>query len=512
MKRPLVLCIIDGFGASDIKIGNAVQMAQKPTLDFITANYPHTLLQASGEAVGLDFGEAGNSEVGHMNIGAGRIVKHYSTIINAAIKDGSFNTNPAISGAIEHAKANTGTLHLAGLLTAGSVHAYFNHLIALIALAKANAPLPVYLHLFTDGKDSGLYECVDLLKRLEPYLADAPNVKLATMIGRDWAMDRNKRWDHTHVAYNLITDGQGEETDAFATTLGVYHQREINDMRLPALVARELPKPLMKDGDALIFFNFREDSMRQIARSFTEPQFNEFPVKNWQKLYVCGFTPYIENPNLHIAFGPYPVKNNLAEYLSASDKKQFHIAESEKYEHVTLFFNGLADQPYAGENDQFIQSHEVTGEQSAMKAAEIAQAICGEIDKGETDFIVLNFANADMLSHLGNLEKVVAGIGAVDSALGQIYQKIKEKNGILVITSDHGNAESLVYTATGERETKHNNNPVPIYLVAEEYFQKNKLPTGVSGMLGDVAPTILELMGLPIPPEMTGQSLLRLLT
>lgn len=510
-KRPVVLAIIDGFGVSEIKIGNAVQMAQKPNLDFIAQNYPHTLLQASGEAVGLDFGEVGNSEVGHMNLGAGRIVKHYSTIINAAIKDGSFATNSALARAVEHAKTNQGTLHIAGLLTAGSVHAQLGHLIALVELAKATPTLKTYLHLFTDGKDSGLYECTDLLKKLEPHLAEAPNVTIATAIGRDWAMDRNKRWDHTQVAYQLITEGAGEPTDAFATSFGNYHQQEINDMRLPALVARALPKPLMKDGDALIFFNFREDSMRQISRAFTEPRFSKFPVRSWQNLYVAGFTQYIENPALHVAFGPYPIKNNLAEWLSNNGKKQFHIAESEKYAHVTLFFNGLHDQPYASETDQFMESIEPIGENTVMRAADIAQAVVAELEKDESDFILLNFANADMLSHLGNLEKVASGIGAIDDAMGTVYQKVKEKNGILVITADHGNAESLIYTATGERETKHNNNPVPCYIVAEEYFQKVKLPTDVSGILGDVAPTVLELMGLSIPNEMTGQSLLRLL-
>lgn len=507
MKSPLVLAIIDGFGYNSGQTGNAIFLAKKPNLDFLAQNYPRTLLQASSQTVGLDWGEAGNSEVGHMTLGAGRVVKHYLSLINEAIASGDFFQNKTLLTAAIHAKQNQAKLHLAGLLTSGSVHASFKHLATLIDFAKKTNLEKVYLHLFLDGKDSGLKESVKLLEKLEKIIGDSRQIKIATVIGRDYAMDRNNHWENTRAAYKLMVAGQGEKTENFLETIKRLHQDGLTDEKVPALAAADLNGPLIADGDAVIFFNFREDSMRQLARALTDESLDSFVKSNPVNLYIATFTEYLNSANLHPVFDSLEIKNSLAEYLSAQGKIQLHIAESEKYAHATFFFNGLRDKVYEGETDILLESPADLAASPQMRAVDIAQKVVEELDTDRYDFILINFANADMLSHTGNIQIVTKGVEFVDRAIGLLYQKVAEKNGIMIVTADHGNAESLVYGLSGEKETKHNLNPVPFYLVGEQ-FKNKKMPEEISGILADVAPTVLELMGLPKPPEMTGDSLL----
>lgn len=508
MKSPLVLIVVDGFGYSASQTGNAVFLAKKPNLDFLEQNYPHTLLQASGQTVGLDWGEAGNSEVGHMTLGAGRIVKHYFSLINEAIASGAFFQNKTLLTAVIHAKQNKSKLHLAGLLTSGSVHASFKHLEALIEFVKKSSLEKCYLHLFLDGKDSGLKESVDLLKSLEKIIGGSPQIKIATIIGRDYAMDRNNHWENTRTAYELIVAGQGEKTANFLEAVKHFHQEGLTDEKIPALAAADLTAPLMAAGDAVVFFNFREDSMRQLVRAFTDENFGSFAKNNPTNLYVATFTEYLNSAKLHPVFDSLEIKNNLAEYLSRQGKTQLHIAESEKYAHATFFFNGLQDKVYDGETDLLLESPADLAANPQMRATDIAQKVAEELDNGRYDFILINFANADLLSHTGNIQVVAKGVEFVDRGIGLIYQKIIEKNGIMIVTADHGNAESLTYGLSGEKETKHNLNPVPFYLIGEQ-FKNKTMPEEISGILADVAPTVLDLMHLPQPYEMTGESLLK---
>ncbi|MBI2676526.1 MAG: 2,3-bisphosphoglycerate-independent phosphoglycerate mutase [Candidatus Yanofskybacteria bacterium] len=509
VKPPLVLIVVDGLGFSSQKIGNAVFAAKKPNLDFFEKNYPHTLLQASGNAVGLEWGEAGNSEVGHLSLGSGRSFRHYLPTINRSIADKSFFSNKVLQEAIAHTQKNNSKLHILGLLTSGSVHSSFKHLSALLDLVKKSGISKIYLHLFTDGKDSGTHESANLLSEILKDTEGFENIKVATIMGRDMAMNRNNDWLQTREAYELVVYGTGNKSKNILESLKKYHQENITDESIPPTVSEELTSPLVSENDSLIFFNFREDSIRQLARAFVEKDFSFFPREEIANLFVAAFTKYLDNPNLHYVFELLQMKNNLAEWLSVNDKKQLHIAESEKYAHVTIFFNGLENKVYDGETDLFLESPRNLEDFPEMRSLDIANKVVEEMKRNHYDFFLVNFANADMLSHLGNTDLVVKGVEKVDEAVGLIFEEVKKQKGTLIVTSDHGNAESLVYTFSGEKETKHNTNPVPFYLVAEE-FKGRFLPVQeVSGVLPDVAPTILEIMDLPVPPEMDGKSLLQ---
>ncbi len=506
--KPLVLAILDGWGYSPQPVGNAILTAGTPVLDDIAANYPSMLLQASGAAVGMSHGEAGNSEVGHLTLGAGRVIFQYLSRINKTIENGDFFTNSTLTELAAHITKHQSTLHIAGLLTSGAVHAHYSHLIALVKFAKDNN-LPYRLHLFTDGRDSGLKEGATLLKNLSTDLGDLSSV--ATIIGRDFAMDRNNNWHLTETAYNLIVKTAGVSTPDPIAALEGYYQT-INDPEIPAMVVNPSP---VNPNDGLIFFNFREDSMRQLARVFTEPGFNVFLPKLPENLYIAAMTQYTEAPQLHVVVPPPQITNCLAEVLATNSKKHLHIAETEKYAHVTFFFNGLHNKPFDGEADVFIESLEKPLEHPEMKAAEIADRVCTELDTETYDVYIINFANGDILAHLGNLEATVQGVRAVDTALGKIKEKILAKDGVMLITADHGNAESMVYRGTGEKETRHDDNPVPLYVVGAQYARPRTAEevqqsrASVAGLLADVAPTVLEVMGLPQPTEMTGSSLVK---
>lgn len=517
MKKLIVLAILDGWGFSKKKVGNPIANANKPTIDMLAQQYPMTLLQASGLAVGMTWGESGNSEVGHLNIGAGRIVEQYLSRINRTIQDGSFFNNQALSGAFDHARENNSRVHLVGLLTSGTAHADFSHIIALLELARQKEWPETYLHLFLDGKDSGLQEAPMILTKLKMEIESKGYGKIATLIGRNFAMDRDNNWDLTRQAYELLVNGKGESSDDYLATIKSRYELDQNDSTMTAIVIADSSFKDMADNDAVIFFNFREDSMRQILKPFVEDNFSLFPIKKIESIYVATTTQYLENTAAKVAFMPPIIANGLAETLEVSDKKQLHVAETEKYAHVTYFFNGLKADELNGEVDIFIESGKNYENEPAMKSVEIAQKVIEELDKNLYDFIVLNFANADMLAHTGNLEATIKGVEALDSALGLLVARVLEKDSIILVTADHGNAESLVYRGSGEAETRHDDNPVPFYLVGRQY-QITKTSkriaqetADVSGILGDIAPTILELMGIPQPVEMTGKSLLPLL-
>jgi len=511
--RPIVLTILDGWGYSPINVGNAILNARTPNMDFIMANYPSVLLQASGKAVGMTWGEAGNSEVGHLTLGAGRVIFQYLSRINRAIETGEFFKNPTFLSAIEHVRKNNSKLHIAGLLTSGSVHAYLSHIFGLINFAKINN-IDLKIHLFTDGKDSGLKEAPVILKKVLEYIkSDNGTGEVATVVGRDYAMDRNKNWDFTRKAYNLLTQGDGEEVKDVFKKIDECYGQGITDGKIPPLVLDR--SGIIRDNDALVFFNFREDSMRQITRAFVEEGFNIFPRTKIGNLFTGGMTQYIEDPNLRVIFPPPPVKNGLAEVLSINQKNQLHIAETEKYAHVTYFFNCLLDKPFLREADLLIESVKNPANQPEMKVREISEKAIEELNRDFYDFMVINFANADVLAHQGNLDKVIAGVEAIDKAVGVLKEAVLKKNGILIITADHGNAESLIYHGSGDEETKHDPNPVPFFLIVQEYMRERsdeevtQIFSEVKGVLSDVAPTILELMGIEKPVEMTGESLLR---
>lgn len=514
-SSPLVLLILDGWGWGKTPLGNAILQAKTPVLDEIKKQFPFALLQASGLAVGMDWGESGNSEIGHLTIGAGRTIQQYSMRINQAIADDSFYSNQAFAGAFAHAIKYKSSIHIAGLLTSGSVHAHISHITALIELSsKIGGQRPVFLHLFLDGRDSGLQEGLELIEKLELELIKTTTAKIATVIGRDYAMDRNENWQATAKAYNLLSDGVGEKTTDIKQKIKNEYDSGQNDPSMPAIALDDYLG--IQENDTLIFFNFREDSIRQIVKSFSEIAnedwfFSRRIIKN---LYVATMTKYIESYTIHVAFPPPEVTNSLAEVVSINNMSQLHIAESEKYAHVTYFFNGITSREFDGETDIFIKSELSPRENPAMEVEKITDKVIEEIDRDFYEFIVVNFANGDMLAHEGNLETAVVGVQKVDEMVGRLKQKVLEKNGILVITADHGNVESMTYRGSGSQETKHNPNPVPFYLIGNDFkHDKNDSEihseeSNITNIIADVAPTVLDLMGIEKPIEMTGQSLL----
>ncbi len=508
--RPVVLTILDGWGYSPQSVGNAILNAKKPNIDFINANYPSLLLQASGQAVGMTWGEAGNSEVGHLNLGAGRIVTQYLSRINKDIETGEFFKNQALLKAVEHAKQNNSKFHIAGLLTSGSVHAYFNHIGALVELASRNGLKNIKIHLFTDGVDSGLKEGHLLLLKLQDQLKNYPDAKIATIVGRSLPMERNNGWDLTKKAYDLLVNAEGELTDDPGKKLDEFYAQDIHDNKIPPLVIDKSGS--ITENDSLVFFNIREDSMRQITRSFVEKNFEFFQRKIFSNLTVVAMVPYIESPDLLVAYPAPEIKNCLAEVLSNYGKKQLHVAESDKYAHATYFFNGLKNQPFNNETDTFIKSERHPETEPQMMAREITVKIIEELNQDIYDFIIINYANADLVAHTGKLDHTVTGVETIDECIGKLREAVFQKEGVMIITADHGNAESLIYRS-GEEESRHNLNPVPFYVIVKEYERhrtEEELKSSfgqTKGVLGDVAPTILQIMGIPQPEEMTGDSL-----
>ncbi len=518
--KPVVLVVLDGFGVNTLPGESPVQMAKKPTLDEFSKFYPITALQASGLAVGLPWGEEGNSEVGHLTIGSGRVLYHHLPRIIVSIQDGTFFENSALLDAIAQVKANKSTLHLMGLASSGSVHSYIEHMWALLDFAKRENVETVALHIFGDGRDSPAMELKTFLPQIEERLvAQYPNTKIASFMGRHFSMDREEQWQLTEAAYSCLTGkSPAESFESPRKYLEISYAAGVTDEFLkPAWRVDERGAPLLriKDGDALISYNFREDSERQLAHAIADEEFSKFDRTRVANLFYVTMTEYEKGLNAHAAFSPMEIEWPLARVVSYAQKTQFHIAETEKYAHVTYFFNGGKEQPYAKEDRKLIPSYKVPFDQKPeMSAPEITEALLPALDT--YDFVMANFANADMVGHTGKFEATVKAIETLDACLAKIKEKVLALGGALVITADHGNAEEKRYRITGEPRTKHSSNPVPVYLIASQFRRKEPRTDAevaerfsqIEGVLSDVAPTILDLMGLSVPAEMTGINLL----
>jgi 2,3-bisphosphoglycerate-independent phosphoglycerate mutase len=503
-KAPLVIAILDGWGSRADDYGNAIANADLPNWNRMLATYPHALLEASGEAVGLPKGVMGNSEVGHINIGSGRVVPQGVVVINDALADGSFATNATLQAAIAHAKASGGRLHLMGLLSDGRVHSSIDHLFALIDAAAPHVPLAV--HVFGDGRDVPPSSLGRYLDALEAHLAGAGAAgAIATLTGRFYAMDRDKRYERVERAYRALAQGKADFTAATAgeALAAAYARGETDEFIVPTIVGEARP---IRSGDAVIFFNFRPDRAREITLAFTQPAFKEFAVTAYERLFFATMTKYEEDMKNPVLFGPRPQSDTFGEVVAAAGLSQLRLAETEKYAHVTYFFNGGRETVFAGEDrllvpsDRSVQTYDLAPE---MRAAEITTAAVEDLAERAHDVIVMNYANADMVGHTGVMKATISSVETLDVALGRLERAVLEAGGILAITADHGNAEEKL-DKDGRPLTAHTTNPVPFMLLSRE----PQLGRLLAGELGDVATTLLPLLGLTVPAAMTGRNLL----
>ncbi len=506
--RPVALVILDGWGYSEISEGNAVAQARTPNIDGYFSNYPHTLLQASGPCVGLMEGQMGDSNVGHLNIGAGRIVYQYVERINVAIRDGSFFSNPVILQAMTHAKEQQRPLHLMGLVSPGGVHSHSNHLYALLQLAKQQGLREVYVHCFLDGRDVPPKSAAEYVQDLVDKIGEIGVGRIATISGRYYAMDRDRRWERVQKAYDALVLGEGRTaTDPVQAVRDAYAAGETDEFVIPTvLTSNGEPTVTIDENDAVIFFNFRSDRARQLTYAFVREDFTGFERKKWPRVFFCSFTQYAEDLDIPYAFDPDAPEKTLGQVVSEAGLTQLRIAETEKYAHVTFFLNGGQEVEFPGERRRLIPSPKVATYdlQPEMSAPEVTEAVLEEIEKG-VDLIVLNFANLDMVGHTGVMEAAVKAVEAVDACLGKVVQGVREAGGCLLVIADHGNAEQMIDYDTGKPHTAHTSNPVPAVLICDELKDQVKLR---SGILADVAPTILELLGIEKPETMLGESLI----
>ncbi|MDA8415126.1 MAG: 2,3-bisphosphoglycerate-independent phosphoglycerate mutase [Desulfobacteraceae bacterium] len=509
MKKPLLLMILDGWGINPNPSHNAVALANTPNLSRLLAEYPHTRIHCSGMAVGLPEGQMGNSEVGHLNIGAGRVVYQELTRVTKSIQDGDFFTNPVLLDCIAKVKASGGRLHLSGLLSDGGVHSHNTHLYALLELAKREGLTEVFVHCLLDGRDTPPQSGAEYLAQLEAEIARIGCGRIATVMGRYYAMDRDSRWDRVEKAYNAMVHGLGElrvsSKDAIEQS---YASRIYDEFVVPAVICEEgAPVGQVRDGDGFIFFNFRSDRAREITRALALEGFNGFERGYWPKLsgYVC-LTEYDATFGLPIAFAATELSNILGGVLSHAGLKQLRIAETEKYAHVTFFFNGGVEIPFAGEDRALVPSPQEVATydlKPEMSAFQVTDKLMKLLDLDLYDVVVLNFANCDMVGHTGVEAAAIKAVEAVDACAGRIVARIRELGGAVLITADHGNAEQM-QDANGEPFTAHTTNPVWLVLV-DDSRKEVKLREG--GRLADIAPTMLRMLGLPQPREMTGESL-----
>lgn len=508
MKKPVALIILDGWGNNTNLKGNAVEAANTPIFDNLMAKWPHTLVSASGMDVGLPRGQMGNSEVGHLNIGAGRVVYQELTRITKSIEDGDFFTNPVILDAVRAAKQNGKKLHVMGLLSDGGVHSHIDHVKALVDLAKKEELEQIYVHAFLDGRDTPPQSAIDYMKDLEAYMTKVGMGKTASVSGRYYSMDRDKRWERVEVSYNMLVYGKGVEAASSIECIENSYKNDINDEFVLPTVIVENGKPVatIAEGDSVIFFNFRPDRAREITRALVDPEFKGFECTRIPLHYVCLTQYDITMPNVQVAYAPTGISNTLGEYLAAQGKTQLRIAETEKYAHVTFFFNGGVEEANPGEERVLIPSPKVATYdlQPEMSANEVTDEVIRELSEDKFDFMVLNFANPDMVGHTGVFDAAVKAVETVDHCLGRVLEKIESLGGKAIITADHGNAEMMVDYETGQPMTAHTTNQVPCILIG--HGENTKLREG--GKLCDFAPTLLELLELPKPVEMDGISLI----
>lgn len=505
MRKPVALIILDGFGYLPTDRGNAVKHANTPVFDSIFQNYSHTLIGASGEDVGLPDGQMGNSEVGHLNIGAGRIVYQELTRITKEIREGSLFTNPALLEAMENAKKEGRALHLMGLLSDGGVHSHNSHIEGLLLMAKQQGVKDVYVHAFMDGRDTPPQSGKDYIVQLENFMKTHGIGKILTVSGRYYAMDRDKRWDRVKLAYDAIVKADAPKADSALSCIEAsYHENVTDEFVLPTVIGEGLTT--LSAHDSVIFFNFRPDRARELTRAIVDRDFDGFEREYFETTYVT-MTQYDKTmPNVIVAYTPQTLDNTLGEYIASKGKTQLRIAETEKYAHVTFFFNGGREEAYANEERILVPSPKVATYdlKPEMSAYEVTDMLINDLETNPKDLIVLNFANPDMVGHTGVFEAAVKAVETVDICLGKVLDKIKSLGGVAFITADHGNAEQM-FDDLGGPFTAHTTNKVPFVMV-DDVNKNIKLRDG--GRLCDFAPTILEVMGLEKPEQMTGISLL----
>ena len=494
---------MDGFGKNESTYGNAIAAAKKPNLDKIVSENPMTFIGASGLDVGLPDGQMGNSEVGHTNIGAGRVVYQELTRITKSIQDGDFFTNEALVGAMENCKKNSSALHLMGLMSDGGVHSHNTHLYGIMELAKRSGVDKVYIHCFMDGRDVPPTSGKDYLAELYKKCDEIGVGEIATVMGRYYAMDRDNRWERVVKAYKAMTEGEGVKFDCACKMVEESYANDVTDeFIVPAVSEKAVP---VKDNDSIVFFNFRPDRAREITRAFVDPAFSGFEREQLKGLYYVCMTQYDATmPNVHVAFKPESLENTFGEYISDKGLKQLRIAETEKYAHVTFFFNGGVEKQYPGEDRILVKSPAVATYdlQPEMSAYEVTDKLLAAIDSDKYDAIILNYANCDMVGHTGVFDAAVKAVEAVDTCVGKIVDAVAAKGGVTLITADHGNADKM-YEADGSPFTAHTTNPVPFIVVGYPCELRE------GGRLCDIAPTMLKIMGLEQPKEMTGVSIIK---
>ena len=508
--KPTVLLIMDGFGINDNPEGNAIAMANTPVLDNLMKEYPYVRGNASGLAVGLPDGQMGNSEVGHMNMGAGRIVYQELTRITKSIEDGDFFTNEGLMAAIDNCKKNDSALHMYGLVSDGGVHSHITHIYGLLELAKRNGLSKVYVHCFLDGRDTPPESGIDFVQQLEDKMKELGVGEIASISGRYYAMDRDNNYDRVKIAYDALTKGEGNKADsAHECMVETYKNGKTDEFVIPTVIMKDgAPVATVKDNDSIIFFNFRPDRAREITHCFCDDEFDKFDRgPRIKTTYVCftDYDPLI--PNKEIAFKKVLLTNTFGEWLAAKGMKQARIAETEKYAHVTFFFNGGVEEPNEGEDRILVNSPKDVPTydlKPQMSAPEVCERVLEAINSDKYDVVVTNFANPDMVGHTGVIPAAVKAVETVDECVGKIVEAVKAKNGTLFICADHGNADMMIDYETGEPWTAHTTNPVPFILV--NYDPAYTLRE--NGCLADIIPTLIECMGYEQPSEMTGKSLL----
>ncbi len=508
-QRPVTLVILDGWGYNEAKEHNAVAQANTPFLDQMVRENPRALVKTSGEAVGLPEGQMGTSEVGHLNIGAGRIVYQSLVKISKAITSGEIKKNPVFMAMLNYVREEGKPLHLMGLVSPGGVHSHTDHLYGFLRIAAETGVKNVYIHAFLDGRDTPPASAAEYLRELEEKLKEIGTGKIATVIGRYYAMDRDRRWDRTEKAYAAMVYGEGEETSSALEAVEKSYARGVTDEFVLPTVIKEGGRPVatVESGDGVLFFNFRPDRARQITKAFVDPDFREFARRGGKKevRFAC-LTMYDETINAPVVFPPEErMKNILGEYLAGLGLKQLRIAETEKYAHVTYFFNGGEETPFPGEERILIPSPKVPTYdlKPEMSAEGITDRVLQEIASKRFHVIVINYANCDMVGHTGNMAAAIKAVETIDSCLARVVPAVLAQGGAAIITADHGNAELMVDPETGEPHTAHTSFPAPVLLVGRREPCQLK-----NGILADLAPTVLDLLGLTKPPEMTGNSLI----
>lgn len=507
MIKPTALIIMDGWGQGNSKVGNAVELANTPNYDALINKYPHTLIAASGLDVGLPDGQMGNSEVGHLNIGAGRVIYQELTRITKSIKDGDFFTNSELVSAMAHAKKHGTKLHTWGLLSDGGVHSHIDHLKALIQMAKDQGVENIYVHGFMDGRDTSPTSGISYVRELESFMAEINYGTIASISGRYYSMDRDKRWERIKKSYDMLVYGVGEKASSATEVFEKSYVEGVTDeFILPTVMVKNgEPIATVTENDAIIFFNFRPDRAREITRAMVDVEFDGFERTYFSTKYV-GFTQYDKTiENIEIAYKQQSIDNTLGQYLAKLGKKQLRIAETEKYAHVTFFFNGGVEAPNEGEDRVLINSPKVATYdlKPEMSAYEMTDRLLSELDRDFYDLIIINYANPDMVGHTGIIEAAVKAVETVDECVGRIVKKLEEKGGSFIITADHGNAEQML-TDSGEPMTAHSTNKVPCIVGGAGDVRLSD-----EGKLCDLTPTLLDMMQLSVPKEMTGVSIIK---